>query len=132
MQEQTGSIAEGTGEETAGSRKAADHSTKQAANDKPDKASNRKGKKENEGGKRKMKVAAFSAKCPYEIGDRVNVVQQAGKNENGKLFSVGVATITDIACIHYLKSGEVRFTYELDGSGKYAPLVSPEEAGLTR
>jgi len=57
-----------------------------------------------------MKVAAFSAKCPYEIGDRVNVVQEAGENESGKLFSVGAATITDIACIHYLKSGEV-YTY---------------------
>ncbi len=79
-----------------------------------------------------MQVAAFSAKCPYEIGDRVNVIKAAGSNENGQLFSVGVATITDIACTHYLKSGEVRFTFELDGSGQYAPLVSPQEARLTR
>lgn len=79
-----------------------------------------------------MKAAVFSAKCPYEIGDRVNVVKAAGSNENGQLFSIGVATITDIACTHYLKSGEVRFTYELDGSGQYAPLVSPQEAELTR
>lgn len=79
-----------------------------------------------------MKVTAFSAKCPYEIGDRVNVVQAAGENKNGQLFSVGAATITDIACIHYLKSGEVTFKYELNNSGKYAQLVSPQEAGLTR
>ncbi len=79
-----------------------------------------------------MQVAAFSTKCPYEIGDRVNVVRAAGSNKNGQLFSVGAATITDIACTHYLKSGEVHFTYELDGSGQYAPLLSPKEAGLTR
>ena len=79
-----------------------------------------------------MQVAAFSAKCPYEIGDRVNVIKAAGSNKNGQLFSVGVATITDIACTHYLKSGKVIFTYELDGSGKYAPFSSPQEAGLTR
>lgn len=79
-----------------------------------------------------MQVSAFSAKCPYEIGDRVNVVKVAGSNENGQLFYVGAAVITDIACTHYLKSGEVRFAYELDGSGQYAPLVSPQEAGLTR
>jgi len=79
-----------------------------------------------------MQVTAFSAKCPYEIGDRVNVIKASGSNKNGQLFSVGVATITDIACTHYLKSGKVIFTYELDGSGKYAPLVSPQEAGLTR
>lgn len=79
-----------------------------------------------------MQVVAFSAKCTYEIGDRVNVIKAEGNNKNGQLFSVGVATITDIACTHYLKSGEVRFTYELDGSGKYAPVLSPQEAGLTR
>ncbi len=79
-----------------------------------------------------MKVAAFSAKCPYEIGDRVNVIKAAGSNENGQLFSVGVATITDIACTHYLKSGEVSFAYELDGSGAYIPLATAQEAGLTR
>ena len=77
-----------------------------------------------------MKAVAFSAKCPYEIGDRVNVVQAAGENENGQMFSAGVATITDIACIHYLKNGKVTFKYELNGSGKYAALVSPQEAGL--
>ena len=79
-----------------------------------------------------MQAAVFSAKCPYEIGDRINVVRVAGSNKNGQLFSVGVATITDIACTHYLKSGKVCFTYELDGSGQYAPILSPEEAGLTR
>jgi len=79
-----------------------------------------------------MQIAAFNAKCPYEIGDRVNVIKTAGSNGNGQIFSVGTATITDIACTHYLKSGKILFTYELDGSGQYAPLISPQEAGLGR
>ena len=78
-----------------------------------------------------MQAAVFSAKCPYEIGDRINVVRAAGSNKNGQLFSVGVATITDIACTHYLKSGEVLFTYEIEGSGTYIPLVTVQEAGMT-
>ncbi len=79
-----------------------------------------------------MQVAAYSAKCPYEIGDRIKVIKAKGNNENGRWFSVTEVTITDIACTHYLKSGKVIFTYELDGSGKYAPFSSPQEAGLTR
>lgn len=131
MQEQTGSIAKGPAEETAGSRKTADHSTKQVADNKPAKASNRKGKKENEGGKRKMKVAAFSAKCPYEIGDKIQVIKEIHTGGR-KQYMTEPATITDIACTHYLKSGEVHFTYELDGSGAYIPFVTAQEAGLTR
>lgn len=72
-----------------------------------------------------MQMAAFNAVCPYEIGDKINAV----KAVNGQLFSVGVSTITDIACTHYVKRGEVVFTYELDNCGQYAPLVdlrSPE------
>lgn len=63
MQEQTGSIAEGPAEETAGSWKTADHFTKQVADNKPAKASNRKGKKENEGGKRKIKHETYVSIC---------------------------------------------------------------------
>ena len=47
-----------------------------------------------------MQMAAFNAVCPYEIGDKINAV----KAVNGQLFSVGVSTITDIACTHYGKS----------------------------
>lgn len=78
-----------------------------------------------------MQIAAFSAKSPYEIGDRIRVLMAAGQNENGVLFATRIATITDIACTHYLREGKVLFTYELDGSGKYAPLLDPKEAGLT-
>lgn len=66
-----------------------------------------------------MQMAAFNAVCPYEIGDKINAV----KAINGQMFSVGVATITDIACTHYVKSGKVVFTYELDNCGQFAPLV---------
>lgn len=49
-----------------------------------------------------MQMAAFNAVCPYEIGDKINAV----KAVNGQLFSVGVSTITDIACTHYVKAGK--------------------------
>lgn len=65
-----------------------------------------------------MKLAAFNAVCPYEIGDRVRVI----KAVNGQMCSVGVSTITDIACTHYIRAGKIDFTYELDGCGHYAPL----------
>ena len=54
-----------------------------------------------------MDLAAFTATCPYEIGDKL-------KTDDGN-----ICTITDIACIHYLKYGTVEFRYELDNSGKY-------------
>ena len=34
-----------------------------------------------------MQMAAFSAKCPYEIGDRVVVLEAAGRNENGVMYT---------------------------------------------
>ena len=66
-----------------------------------------------------MQMAEFNAVCQHEIGDKINVV----KAINGQMSYVGVSTITDIACTHYVKSGEVKFTYELDNCGQYAPLV---------
>lgn len=78
-----------------------------------------------------MQMAAFSAKSPYEIGDKIKVLEAIGKNPDGVLYAVRITTITDIACTHYLRAGKVLFTYELDGSGKYAPLLDPKEAGLT-
>ena len=70
-----------------------------------------------------MKLAAFNAVCPYEIGDRVKVI----KAVNGQMCSVGVSVITDIACTHYIKAGKVVFTYELDGCGRYAQLEDIRE-----
>ena len=33
-----------------------------------------------------MQMAAFSAKSPYEIGDKIQVITTAGKNQNGALY----------------------------------------------
>jgi len=77
-----------------------------------------------------MQVVAFSAKCPYEIGDKIQVIKEV--NAGGKKqYMTEPATITDIACTHYLKAGKVLFTYEIDGSGTYIPLVTAKEVGLT-
>lgn len=78
-----------------------------------------------------MQMAAFSAKSPYEIGDKIQVIEAAAQNKDGALYMTRLATITDIACTHYLRAGRVLFTYELDGSGEYIPLITTKEAGLT-
>lgn len=64
-----------------------------------------------------MQVAAFNAKCPFEIGDRIEDRRTGA-----------VRTITDIACIHYIKTGKVEFRYEFDGSGQYEEIIIPKEA----
>lgn len=76
-----------------------------------------------------MQVAAFSAKCPYEIGDKILVMKEV-KIGGRETFTKEHATITDIVCSHYLKSGKVTFMYELDGSGTYIPFVTAKEAGM--
>ena len=78
-----------------------------------------------------MKLAAFNAVCPVEIGDKVVILEVAGKNENGVMYTQREGVITDIACTHYIKSGKVVFTYELNGSGKYERILTLQEAGLT-
>ena len=57
-----------------------------------------------------MVQAQFSAFCPLEIGDEL-------RDTSGK-----VHTITDIACVHYVRAGKVEFRFELDRSGQYAPI----------
>lgn len=57
-----------------------------------------------------MVKAQFNAFCPLEIGDEI-------KDTAGR-----VHTITDIACIHYVRAGKVEFRFELDGTGYYAPI----------
>ena len=80
-----------------------------------------------------MMLAAFNARCPYEIGDQIQVLQPAAgiMKKDRAAYMIGKATITDIACTHYVKTGKVLFTYELDGSGEYIPLITAKEAGLT-
>ena len=78
-----------------------------------------------------MQVATFSARSPYEIGDKIQVLTPAGKNQGGALYMTAYATITDIACTHYLKTGKVIFSCEIDGSGKYERIMTLKEVGLT-
>ncbi len=78
-----------------------------------------------------MKAEVFHAICPYEIGDKIQVLAPVKGNKDGEAYMIEFATITDIACIHYVRKGKVDFTYELDGSGEYIPLITAKEARLT-
>lgn len=86
-----------------------------------------------------MKMRAFNAVCPVEIGDVLYTRQDvAGKiachiekechtstPPTAYWVGEGVAKaqiITDIAAVHYVKSGKVDFFYELDNSGNYEPI----------
>lgn len=65
-----------------------------------------------------MKLASFNAKCPFEIGDIIVISDGIRKIES---------TITDIACTHYVKSGNIQFFYEFNNSGKYAVIENEGE-----
>lgn len=58
-----------------------------------------------------MMKAQFNAFCPFEIGDKVR--DTAGR----------VHEITDIAAIHYVRTGKVEFRYELDHSGTFVYIA---------
>lgn len=66
-----------------------------------------------------MKFAAFNARCPFELGDKIR--DEAGQEH----------TITDIVALHSMKEMKVRFVYELDNSGKLVNLMAgpQREAG---
>lgn len=76
-----------------------------------------------------MKMAAFNAVCPLEIGDQI-ITTPEGKEavfiqRAATVLLKGPAavhTVTDIACIHYLKTEKVVFAYELDNNGRYREL----------
>ena len=63
-----------------------------------------------------MKLTAFNASCPFEIGDKINV--------GGR-----VSTITDIMCCHYVASGRIEFRYKLDCFGNDYLLIAKEHEG---
>lgn len=60
-----------------------------------------------------MKMAMFNASCPFEIGDKF-----LGKGK--------IRTITDIVCMHYVRSGRVEFLFELDNNGELVKLLSED------
>lgn len=81
-----------------------------------------------------MKLQAFNARCPLEVGDKV-IIREEEKGmtayytpENLKipaeLLGSGVeCIITDIAVIHFFREGKIQFQYELNNSGIYEPLI---------
>ena len=85
-----------------------------------------------------MKAEFFHAVCPLEIGDTVaikldNKAQQTEAMPEALYIpphatvlvggkDIHIATVTDIATMHYLKSGKTQFLYELDGKGSYKPM----------
>lgn len=64
-----------------------------------------------------VKFAAFNARCPYELGDKI-------RDTEGKEH-----TITDIVALHSMKEMKVRFVYELDNSGKLVALMPKPQEG---
>lgn len=58
-----------------------------------------------------MKLRAFNAVCPYEVGDKVQIA------DSGE-----IVIITDICSSHYVVSGAIIFTYEFNKSGVYKQL----------
>lgn len=74
-----------------------------------------------------MKQSYFIAQCPFEIGDRITKNYSAkGTTEKQIQELLKAPVITDIACIHFVKTGEVSFCYELDNSGVYLETPDPE------
>ena len=68
-----------------------------------------------------MKFAAFNARCPFELGDKIR--DEAGREH----------TITDIVALHSMKEMKVRFVYELDNSWKLVNLVDgPQREGAVQ
>lgn len=70
-----------------------------------------------------MMMAAFKARCPFEIGDKITLVLDS--DEQQTRMRLKKCTITDIACVHYIKTGKIEFRYELDDSKKYITLGTP-------
>lgn len=65
-----------------------------------------------------MKLAAFNATCPFEIGDKIKSRRRVkpGEAETFRLDPAAVVeevhTITDIVCVHSVKNGTVTFLYK--------------------
>jgi hypothetical protein len=83
-----------------------------------------------------MKLTAFNATCPFEIGDKIKIRREI-RGELAKRFPLipatvveEVHTITDIVCIHSVKNGAVTFLYELDNSGKLVHIAATQSGGV--
>lgn len=78
-----------------------------------------------------MKLAAFNATCPFEIGDKIKSRRRVkpGEAETFRLDPAAVVeevhTITDVVCQHSTQTGETVFLHELDGRGPLVRLEAP-------
>lgn len=70
-----------------------------------------------------MKLAAFNAVCPFEIGDKIGLRKNACAVGGRTLDVIVERTITDIVCMHSVKDGTVKFLYELDNDGRLVEIV---------
>lgn len=77
-----------------------------------------------------MQKSAFIARCPYEVGDKVNITFYNGNYGIGVIGgSVTAETaeviITDILAVHSFKRQQVTFMYEINND-KVLQLVEWE------
>lgn len=74
-----------------------------------------------------MQAAGFVARCPYEVGDKVNITFQGGIGIVGGPVTARSAevTITDIFAVHSVKRNQVTFMYEINDT-KVLKLVDWE------
>ena len=87
-----------------------------------------------------MKLAAFNAVCPFEIGDKIGMRKNACAVGGRTLDVIVERTITDIVCMHSVKAGTVKFLYELDNDGRLVEIVrltrfragEPQKGGFRR
>lgn len=90
-----------------------------------------------------MKMEAFEAVCPLELGDKVAVREKQAEEIKEAYYipdkqavvlcgKVTLHTVTDIATLHFLKNHDVSFMYELDGSGRYEPLIVRMPISMTK
>lgn len=74
-----------------------------------------------------MKQSCFIAQCPYEIGDMIIKKHSSlGGTELQIKELLKAPVITDIAAIHFTKTGVVSFCYELDNCGTYREKPDPQ------
>lgn len=84
-----------------------------------------------------MVITQFKARCPFEIGDEIRsrrpspvhrITDAEGHPLPGYYVDIIEEThiITDIVCMHSVKSGTVEFLYELDGHGPLVRLTDPK------
>lgn len=74
-----------------------------------------------------MKQSYFIAQCPYEIGDMIIKKHSSLGGTELQIEELSKApVITDIATIHFVKTGVVSFCYELDNNGAYLETPDPE------